>query len=119
MERDFDLIRSILLQVESAPAGAPVCQLGIEEHISAATLIGHIGLMAEEGLIEARVLSASQCAFGIQRITWKGYDFLETAKNEDAWKRVMGVVKEKGLALTISVISGLLSKEALRLAGLG
>jgi hypothetical protein len=118
MKRDFDLVRSILLQVEAAPSGAPIMQLSADESIDLATMLEHIEIIAQEGLIEAEVFSGPDGFFSIQKLTWKGHDFLANARNDTAWKHVMGQVKEKGLALTISVISGLLSKEALKAAGL-
>jgi hypothetical protein len=45
MKRDFDLIRSILLQVETAPSGSPIMQLGTEENITPSTFIEHLQIV--------------------------------------------------------------------------
>jgi DNA-binding HxlR family transcriptional regulator len=94
-------------------------QLGSSADISPDVLIQHLEIMNEEGLIEAEILAATECCFAIHKLTWKGHDFLANARNETTWKQVMIQIKDKGLALTISVITGLLSKESLKLAGLG
>jgi hypothetical protein len=120
MKRDFDLIRCILIQAEVAPAGGPWLQ-----HITydvdgytQQTIAQHVALMAEFGLFEAKVPSVVAGMYAIGPLTWEGYDFLETARNATAWNKVMTQVKAAGLAMTLAVVKGLLSKEALRLAGL-
>ena len=120
MKRDFDLIRSILIQAEAAPAGGPWLQTisYAGEGYTAQIVAQHVALMAEYGLIEARVISVEHGAFAIGPLTWEGHDFLEAARNATAWNNVMVQVKAAGLGVTLAVVKGLLSKEALKLAGL-
>jgi DNA-binding HxlR family transcriptional regulator len=118
MVRNFDLIRSILLQTEQAPSGQPLMQLQADEEIKEEVLAEHLELMIEEGLIEAEVISGAPLSFMIQRLTWKGHDFLENARNHTIWNRVIGEIKSRGLSMTISVVEGLLAKAAQNAAGL-
>jgi hypothetical protein len=118
MTRDFDLIRSILLQAEQAPSSQPLQTLSIEESTPGSDVAEHIELMIEQRLIEGEVLSRDPLAFGIYRLTWAGHDFLENARNDTIWKKVMAEAKSKGTSMTIVVLNGLLSKAAEKYAGL-
>jgi hypothetical protein len=118
MVRDFDLIRSILLQAEQAPSGQPLMQIQVDDAFGEEAIAEHLELMIEEGLIDGEVLSGAPLAFGIHRLTWKGHDFLENARNHTVWNRVTGEIKSRGLSMTIAVIQGLLAKAAQNAAGL-
>jgi len=122
MKRDFDLIRSILIQAEAAPPGAPWLQTiswDGDHPITAPMVAEHVAMMAQFGLIEAGAGSIPDGIFAIGPLTWEGHDFLEAARNGTVWNNVMAQAKATGLAMTIAVVKGLLSKEAMRLAGLG
>jgi len=118
MVRDFDLIRSILIQAEQAPSDQPLQILSITGNFSPTDVAQHIELMIEQKWIEGEVLSHSPLAFGIYRLTWAGHDFLENARNDTIWKKVMAEAKAKGTSMTIVVLNGLLSKAAEKYAGL-
>lgn len=118
MVRDFDLIRSILLQAEQAPSGQPLMQIQTDSAIGEETIAEHLELMIEAGLIDGEVFSGAPLAFGIHRLTWKGHDFIENARNHTIWDRVLGEIKSKGLSMTLAVLQGLLTKAAQNAAGL-
>lgn len=121
MKRDFDLIRAILIQAEAAPAGSPCLQVinYDGEGCTAQIVAQHVALMSQYGLIEARVISVEHGAFAIGPLTWEGHDFLAAAENTTVWNNVMEQLKTLGVGTTLAVVKGLLSKEALRLVGLG
>jgi hypothetical protein len=118
MIRDFDLIRSVLFQVEQAPAGEPLMSLQIDAGMDPAVLGEHLEIMIGQNLIEGEVISLKPLAFLIHRLTWQGHDFLEHARNDTIWKKVMAEAKSKGVSMTVVILNGLLSKAAEKYAGL-
>lgn len=118
MKRDFDLIRSILLQVEKADSGKPVHSLQVDESVADAVLAEHIQLAIDASLIEGQVISDDPVGFAITRLTWQGHDFLEHARNDTLWKKVQAEAKTKGTSVTIHILNSLLEKAAAKYAGL-
>ena len=118
MIRNFEMIRSILLQAEKAPSNQPLQQLSFAGDILESDIAEHLELMIEQKLIDGEVLSREPLAFGIYKVTWSGHDFLENARNDTLWKKVMSEAKSKGTSMTLVVLNGLLSKAAEKYAGL-
>lgn len=120
MERDFNLIRRILLSVETAPVGELIQDLPYDD-TDKYTLSEHVRIMIQEGLVDGEVtdyINGMPPSYLIRRLTWKGHDFLANAKNDTIWKKVMADAKEKGTSMTMVVINGLLTKAAQKYAGL-
>ena|SRR5438270_350369 len=118
MVRDFDLIRNILIEIENAPASdRPIQQLSFDAQVDDATVSEHLELMIEADLIDGKVISHNPAGFIIKRLTWLGHDFLEHARNDTIWKKVISQAKAKGSSVTLHVLNGLLTKAAEKYAG--
>lgn len=120
MERDFNLIRRILLSVETKPVGELLQDL-LYDDTDQYIVAEHVRIMIEEGLIDGKVtdyINGMPPGYLIRRLTWKGHDFLANAKNDTIWKKVMSEAKEKGTSMTTVVINGLLTKAVQKYAGL-
>lgn len=108
MKRDMDLIREILLELESSPQTAmdtvvidkrPPSEIGY-----------HLELLADAGLIKAgtfQVIGAVRQFYDIQ-LTWEGHEFLEAARDNTRWNQAKKLIKEKGGSLTFDILQGLL-----------
>lgn len=114
MRRDMDLVRSILLQAESAGCPLSLGQISHEGHTDEETVF-HIRLMEGHGLIDARV----QTAWGgevimceIESLTWDGLDFLDAVRSERVWTRVRRAVAESVGDTTLDVIKSACSTVA-------
>ncbi|MBO1064740.1 DUF2513 domain-containing protein [Anabaena sp. 54] len=121
MKRDWNLVRQILLQTESSPPGVYI-QSFTCEGFDRATIIEHIEIMIESKLLDGVVYKTSMvgCAsFVVYKITWEGHNFLEDARNDTIWKKVMAEAKDRGTSTSFVVINGLLTKAAQKFAGLG
>lgn len=122
MRLDLDLVREILLKVEAAPANRDVGTVvvpGYDED----TVLDHIELLNDRGLIEANVTRAGsgekRVYFAyVKRLTWEGHDFLENARNEEVWAQTKAIVKEKGGSASFEIITSLLSQVALKVFAL-
>lgn len=110
MQRNMDLIRTILFALEEAPESdlGGWTTLEIEGH-SAIEVSEHVRLLHESGLIDAQDASTMQTyRWHPQRLTWEGHEFLEAARNDSRWKRATDAVAEKGGGLTLDVLKALL-----------
>ena len=91
MKRNMDLVREILLQIESTEPGKTI-ELDIpdtgEEEIGQ-----HVELMIGHGLIEGKAIPSGTGTahrildYWINSMTWEGHDFLDAARNDTIWEK--------------------------------
>jgi hypothetical protein len=109
MKRDFDLIRKMVLAIEDAPSGrAP--NLSFEGH-TLAQVRYHAYLLVDAGLArgsEVTSMGGEGPEALIANLTWAGHEFAEAARDDTRWMKAMGVVREKGGAITIDLLKQLL-----------
>jgi len=110
MERDMDLIRKILIELEKKDYEGIWHELKIDNY-SLEKINYHVMLLAEANLIKAQNLSDHD---GIdwkpKRLTWQGHEFLEAAKDEKIWEQAKEILKQKGGNITFSVLKALLTQ---------
>jgi hypothetical protein len=111
MERDMDLVRKILMVIVEHPHGYAPEDVTIEGYSQEA--IGfHIFLMGQDqgGLLHvldsATFGDASPRAIAAY-ITWKGYEFVDTVRNETVWTKVKGIVQQKGGSISFEILKEL------------
>lgn len=109
MKRDLELIRKMVLAIEDAQSGwAPNLKL---EGYSNAEVGYHAYLLVDAGLAKGQD-STDQQSEGpeahITSLTWAGHEFADAARDEGRWAKAMGVVAEKGGAVTLGVLTQLL-----------
>lgn len=112
MKRDMELVRKILLTIEAETPNDFGGITKIEGYDD--TVAGHhVKWLEGGGFIEAAL---SQHSDGISWVaidlTWKGHEFLENARNDTVWKRVVGQIRDKGGSLSLAVIESMLTKAA-------
>src|SRR6266481_3138732 len=98
MQRNMDLVRTILMRMENSPTGGAPRNLGIESF--PAEQIGyHAHIMMQEGLIEAAEVMQRGSA-GPQAIpmslTWQGHEFLDLVRDQDRWIRGKAIIAKVG-----------------------
>ena len=116
MRFDPEIARSILLAVEATPPNQhpkPVELEGVDKAI----ITEHVELLNEAGLLEASFVSSGlggerYIYARIKRLTFAGHQFLAHASNDTVWTRTLSTVKEKGGAVSLNVLTQLLSKIA-------
>ncbi len=113
MQRDFDLIRELLLRIED---DQPTDEIpGVDDE----TRIYHVGLLKQAGLIEAiDTSSLSGPDYEITGLTWEGHDFLDQARNSTIWNKVRRKLREQAVTVSMSLLKSLLTKEASEYLGL-
>lgn len=112
MTRDMELVRKILLYIEENYVDVALYNIEIEGY-DLKTTAYHCKLCYENGLItdyKGSYAEGGLTDFGVSSLTWKGHDFLEKIRNENTWNKTKKVIKEKGLAMTISVVEKVATK---------
>lgn len=110
MKRDMNLIREILLYVESTDeTQLSGCALRIAGHDD--QVVGrHVQLLAEAGLLHANVLETDQgpVLAQVSRLSWAGHEFLDAARNEGVWSKTLAFLKHEGVTVPVEVLKTLL-----------
>jgi len=100
MQRNMDLVRAILLRIESGSSGWAPQNFGIEgfppEQVGY-----HAHIMMQEGLIEGCDVTNSESP-GPEAIptslTWKGHEFLDLARDPVRWNQARATIAKVGSA---------------------
>lgn len=115
MKRDMELIRLQLLRVEGEQPDPDLSAYTEEQCIYHMALCIEAGLV--HGLVHTNAVGEPNGTVAI-RLTWKGHEFLDVARNDTVWRKAMGQVKKTGLAVTLPVLEELLKKGAKEILGL-
>ncbi|HNP62453.1 MAG TPA: DUF2513 domain-containing protein [Woeseiaceae bacterium] len=89
MKRDMELCRAIMLHLETcedtmAPQRITVGDFTPEQ------VSYHVKLLADAGLIEALDFSSMDSFhWDPIRLTWEGHEFLDAARDDSVWNKVM------------------------------
>ena len=108
MKRDVDLVRAILLEVESkeTPSGWVDLQIADypKDHVSY-----HVKILSEAGYLEAQELT-TKSGFDWKPInlTWQGHDFLDAARNKSVWQKAKKKVGDKVTSVSFDVLKSIL-----------
>ena len=120
MKRDMDIVRAILVVVETQEAGVHISGVPTVGEASAETVAEHIRIMKDADLLYAEVIGSSDQGYVVHifGLTWKGHDFLESVRNDTVWQKVCGKIKDVGAGMTIELVKELATsylKEMLQL----
>lgn len=113
MKRDLDLIRQILLHIETEgedssrrPGFANIADDGYDPE----AIQYHVQLMHDAGLIVADELVPGQ--WWPERITWAGHEFLDLARNDTLWKATTRDVESQVGSAPFQIVRDLLARRA-------
>jgi hypothetical protein len=120
MKRDMDLVRDLLLRLESVslPNNTPATLTVTSRDV---TLPGddplavtyHLRLLVDAGFVEATNLSRLDF-FGVKGLTWRGHDFLDSVRDLKIWHEAKeGATKAGGFTvdLLFDLAKGLLKTQ--------
>lgn len=104
MNRDFDLIRKIMTDIEMLPSGECKQQFEYPE-IDTTTALYHVALLIDAGLIRGKTEEHSE---GIDVIvfdlTWNGHDFLDAMKDDNLWNKAKENILKPGMSFTFDLL---------------
>lgn len=116
MKRDWDVIREVLIEVESLPEAER--QEWTYSSANDDAKGSHAILLWKTGFIEG--LDASSMhreAVLAPHLTWMGHDLLDTLRSKPVWERVKSMASEKGLELTFEAVKLLAAKALTMIIG--
>jgi hypothetical protein len=122
MKRDPDLCRAIMLSFEEVPAGQIIQTISLngDNKMDVAKVFGHIDLLIGAGFLEGAVFpdqnEPANGMFYVEKITWAGHDFIESARCEGVWNKTKDRLKQAG-SWTFSLLMDILRDEAKRQIG--
>lgn len=96
MKRNLDLIRHILLTTEDSNASELKVNDYVTNQYSIKEISYHITLLIEADYIialRADNLGSLYPEYIVQRLTYKGHDFLDTIRNDNVFNKTKTVVK--------------------------
>src|SRR5207245_2733212 len=94
VQRNMDLVRTILMRIEDSHSSSAVPPFGIAGYIPEQVEY-HVRIMNEEGLIESGLNKGK----GIpQSLTWKGHEFLDLARDQRRWNQAKVTIGRLGSA---------------------
>jgi len=101
MQRDLDLVREILQQVEAHdPTTPPLQAVGARDAY-------HVSIMVDARLLDATVrrgIHGEPLDATIFGMTWGGHDFLDAARDDTLWKAAKEKFIKPGISWTVSVV---------------
>ncbi|GAB7015699.1 DUF2513 domain-containing protein [Methanogenium cariaci] len=116
MQRNYDLIREILLEIESR-RDLPFTQLYLQDDSNKDEVSYQVKIMADEGLIDAscdRTYGPSYTyIYVIKDLTPKGHDFIDNCRDDGIWKKVKAELGNKISSVPFDIITALLIKYAM------
>jgi hypothetical protein len=96
MKLDKDLIRSVLLAVESYNAPRGWVMIEVHGHTDE-EIAYHVEILAEAGFIEADNLSSlSSYDWRAKRLTYQGHEFLDTIRDSKVWSETKKIASTVG-----------------------
>jgi hypothetical protein len=120
MQRDMELVRAILLKMEEHETGFAPSPFEIEG-FTRGQIGYHVYLMGQAGLLNVVNVTAhgdsGPSALPIN-LTWAGYEFIASSKNEATWKKATSTVMAKAGAIGFDLLKAALSAELKRQMGL-
>jgi Hypothetical protein (DUF2513) len=120
MKRDMELIRALMLSIESQDGDfnyESVKAIGYDEP----QIEYHLDLLIEARLVVGEVhplQGGYSPIITVERLSWDGHEFLDNARNESIWKETVKIVKEKGGSVAVGVLTQILASVAKQQFGL-
>jgi len=101
MRRDWNLIRLLLLEVESGTEPS-----GLSDYTEPQILY-HAVLLVESEFVHGDVISdhtGTPRSAHYSRLTWKGHDFLDATRDEAIWKKAIALVQTSAGSATAELL---------------
>ncbi|HFQ60910.1 MAG TPA: DUF2513 domain-containing protein [Epsilonproteobacteria bacterium] len=104
MTRDWEVIRVILSKVEENSNNFNFCDTLEEEQKE--QYVYHVELLIEAGMIKGKMKTymSGEKDCNLDRLTWKGHDFLDAIRSDSIWDKTKNILKEKGLGMSFEII---------------
>ena len=111
MKRDWDVIREVLVEIETTPSselGNLTYGVGPEYPAERASKGEHALLLWKAGFISGiEITTYGGHAILSPELTWQGHELLDTIRSKAVWERIKTTAKEKSIELTFDSVKAL------------
>jgi len=109
MVKNWDIIREILLRLESSETANTTLNANDIPDYPEQEVAYNMRLLSEEGCIKANILESNSgsghiAAAFARRLTNSGHELLDTMRNESVWGKVKDTFKTKGVEMTFALV---------------
>ena len=108
MERDWNIIRAILQQLENKESYGDVLRPESVKGYDVELVSYHMHLLNQAGIIDAKCQSRSSGKGSIfclgMNLTWEGHELLDSIKSDSAWNRLQKLLREKSIDLSYQAV---------------
>lgn len=121
MKRDLELIRNILLNIESSSKNRIYISDLTDDEGMAPIISLHIELLLDCNYLEATPIKTMGChyqQFIIHRMTSQGYDYLDNIRDEKVWQKTKSQIGKVSSSVSLEVIKTVSSKIILGMLGI-
>lgn len=121
MKRDLDLIRHILVTIESSDSNKITIEDFVTTEYSPELISNHIRLLLDVDYIEARdvsTLGSTYRQFLIRRITMQGYEYLDSIRDPKVWSETKLKLSQATSSISLEVVKTIASKVILGMLGI-
>ncbi len=117
MKCDMDLVRDLLQEIEAMPLESLYETDASSLPADRPQLAEHLLLLDQAGFVAGFTRELSGNAF-CSGLSWQGHQFLNAARSDRVWRKAKKALREQGLAVSVDVLTQLLSKIARQMLGL-
>jgi Hypothetical protein (DUF2513) len=106
MKQDLDLIRRILLALESENPESLTAE-------NQELVCHHVQLLLDAEYVQGRVISDRESqpqGYVVQRITMSGYDYLDSVRDLRVWKETKGLLEKVGGSAALDFVKEIATK---------
>ncbi|HHQ4884446.1 DUF2513 domain-containing protein [Aeromonas veronii] len=114
MKRDWDIIRELLIQIESLEnpdEGLSLDGFDCPDEKTAAVISYHMDLLIQRGFVKGSLLSTtfgssvdSPTDFLVHSLTWSGHEFLDAIRSDTIWNKTKEILASKSVDLSFEAI---------------
>jgi hypothetical protein len=115
MQRDIDLVRLILLDLEARGSYADWLDIDIEAY-SPEQMDYHLELLVEAGFLRVSSTGRELARGHPVRLTWEGHEFLDAVRSDSRWRAVKALSEQVG-GLPVATLRAALLEMARQEAG--
>jgi len=107
MKRNWDTIKEILTRLESLTTEDRTLRLANFPSERSSEISYHVELLIEAGLINgemSKTLGNKPHDFFVERLTWRGHEFLDSVRNDTVWQKTKKSFAHSGLSMTLDLV---------------
>ena len=109
MKRDWEIIREILVRLESAATPNTYLNAETISEYPVQEVAYNMRLLSQAGYIKAKILETSTGSGEIgaalaMHLTNTGHELLDTVRSESVWTKVKDTFKSKGVEMTFDLV---------------